>query len=1049
MNLGRRIAMTVLVVCVCLLARGASAQTTTTGSLSGMVVDQSGGALPGVAVTATHGPTGTKYETVTGSEGRFQIPNVRVGGPYTVTTALSGFKDQTQTDVTVALGEDKTLQFKMTLATLTESITVSAQATVAQAGTAANIPSMQIESLPTIQRSITDIARTNPFFNPTTLGSNGDKALSVAGRHNRYNNLQIDGAVNNDLFGLADSGTPGGPTGTQPISLDAVQEIQLVVSPYDVKQGGFSGGGINIITKSGSNTFAGTGYMFARNQKLIGAIPPIATVASIAANPNPPDLKVGTFTDKQSGFSVGGPIVKNRVFFFDNEDWARKNTPSGYSLDGTSGQQFGPADLDLAKQVLAYIKSTYGFDPGGIGETTKPTNSDKAFLRTDINLSSKNQLTARVNYINALAHIGFPSNFSYLLPDRFYNSADKILSAVGQLNTTVSKSTYNEFRITYQRDRAVRGDQPTFNHFPMVRFDFPDNNNMILGTENSSQANALNQDVVEINDDLTWIKGKHTISLGTHNELLKFYDLFTQNLYGNYEFTNFANLQAGLAQAYSHNFANNPSTPLLAPQFSVRQYGAYAGDQWRARTNLTLTYGLRFEVPQFPTKPKANPVAVADFNMHTDVVPGPKMWSPRVGFAWDLSNGSANRQMVRGGVGSFAGRTPYVWLMNQYGNTGVDFTSISVAFNANNLVPFSADPNNQPVNVGVTGKQTINLVDPKYKYPQVLRGNLAYDRTLLMGIVGSVEYVWSKNLEDVLYKNLNEVVTGKRPDGRLTYARLDTTLNDVILLTNTKQGSTQTIAIKLDRPFKNGTSVSGSYLRNRSRAVADGAQFVALTSWRDQYVSNDINNPPLVRSNYEAGTRVNLTATIPVPLWKGLSSTIAVFYNGQTGQPYSLTYSADANGDGSGNNDMAFIPATADQVVVTNGTWDQLNAYLSTDPAAKNVRGTVPNRNPGLSPWSNDLDLRWAVNVKPNGRVKVELTMDLFNVLNALNKKWGWVMFPNFYDAQPMAYGGIDAATGKEIINIATLASQNFLGTFTRDDLRSRWQAQWGARIRF
>jgi hypothetical protein len=1045
MRQNRRFAIWALAFYGCFGAGIASAQTTTTGTLSGTIVDQSGGALPGVAVTATHEPTGTKYEAVTGADGVFGIPNVRVGGPYTVTAILSGFRDQTISGISVALGEAKTVDVKMSLGTLSEDVTVTAEAVTAQAGTASNVASQQIETLPTISRSITDFARLNPFFNPSTLGSSGDKALSVAGRHNRYNNMQIDGAVNNDLFGLADSGTPGGQTGTQPISLDAVQEIQLVVSPYDVKQGGFSGGGINVVTKSGTNRVSGTTYIFARNQSLVGAIPGVATLAT----PNPADVKLGKFTDKQSGLTIGGPILKNKAFFFNNEDFARKNTPTGFSLDGTSGQQWNPVDLALAQQALALIKSQYGFDPGGLGEFSRPNNSNKAFVRTDFNLSSRNQLTVRVNYVNGLAYIGTPDTGQYLLPDRFYSIADKVVSTVGQLNTTISKAGFNEFRVTYQRERNNRGDQPGFKKFPMVRLDFPDGNNMILGTENSSQANKLNQDIVEISDDVTWLKGKHSISLGTHNELFRFYNLFIQNLYGNYEFTNLANLQGGFAQAYSHNVSNDPNNPLLAAKFAVHQYGVYAGDQWRAAPNFTLTYGLRFEVPQFPNMPHANPVAVADFNMRTDIVPSPKMWSPRVGFAWDLSNGTTNRQQIRGGVGSFAGRTPYVWLSNQYGNTGVDFTSISVGFNATNQIPFSSDPNNQPVNIGTTGKQTINLIDPKYKYPQVLRGNLAYDRNLALGLISSVEFVWSKTLEDVLYKNLNYVTTGTRPDGRLAYTKFDANLNDVLLLTNAKKGSTQTIALKLERPFKSGFSVSGSYLYNRSKAVSDGAAFVALSSWRDQYVTYDINNPQLATSNYQAGHRVNLAASIPIPLGKGLSSRASFFYNGQTGQPYSLVFNGDANGDTTSFNDIAFIPATADQVLVTNGTWDQLNAYLSADSAAKNNRGKVPNRNTGVSPWGNDLDFRYAVNVKTGGGTNVELTMDVFNMLNLFNKKWGWVFFPNFYSPQTLGYGGIDPATNKEIINLNTITSPNFLGTFTRDNLRSRWQAQWGARFRF
>src|SRR5262249_22990968 len=393
------------------------------------------------------------------------------------------------------------------------------------------------------------------------------------------------------------------------------------------------------------------------------------------------DTKVGTFTDKQSGFSLGGPIVSNQAFYFANLDFQRKNTPVGFSVSGNSGQTWNPNNTATINQALAILKNQYDYDPGGLDEFSRPTNNDKVFVRTDFNLSPKNQLTVRANYVNGRQYVGTPTTTQYLMPDRFYSIQDKVLSSVGQLNTTLSGGAFNEFRVTYQRERNVRGDQPGFAAFPSVQLDMPDGTNIVFGTETSSQANKLNQDIVEINDDVTWVKGQHTLSFGTHNELFHFYNLFIQNFFGTYRFTSLANFQSALAQSFAHNFSNDPNQPQLAADFSVQQYGFYAGDLWRARPNLTLNYGVRLDIPHFSDKPNANPLAVSDFGFATDVVPSPLMFSPRIGFNWDLSGGGANRQQVRGGVGSFAGRTPYVWLSNQYGNTGVDFTALSVAFN--------------------------------------------------------------------------------------------------------------------------------------------------------------------------------------------------------------------------------------------------------------------------------------------------------------------------------------------------------------------------------
>jgi len=279
-------AIAALLCAVLAWSRPAAAQTVTTGSISGSVVDPQGGVLPGVTVNAVHEPTGTQYTGLTDGQGHFEIPNVRVGGPYAVTASLSGFRDQTERSVNVGLGEAKTVDFKLTLASVSESVTVTAEVPVIdvnRAGTASNIQREAIENLPTIQRSLFDFARTSPFVNLTQDAAGNDQYISIAGRNNRYNNMQIDGAVNNDVFGLASNGAPGGQAGTQPISLDAIQEIQVVVSPYDVRQGGFSGGGVNAVTRSCANAFSGTGYWYQRSQSLVGTIPAVATVAT----PNP------------------------------------------------------------------------------------------------------------------------------------------------------------------------------------------------------------------------------------------------------------------------------------------------------------------------------------------------------------------------------------------------------------------------------------------------------------------------------------------------------------------------------------------------------------------------------------------------------------------------------------------------------------------------------------------------------------------------------------------------------------------------------------------
>jgi hypothetical protein len=1026
-----------------------TAQTVTTGTIIGTVLDAQRAVIPGAEIIAVHVPTGTTYQSIAQADGRYQIPAARVGGPYVIKASAPKFGTQEQKEIQVALGETRQVDFILQPAVAAETVTVTAEAQLLDtsvAGATANVNEQAIRELPTLSRSINDFARTSPHFNTSSDSAGGADMISVAGRNNRYNNMQIDGAVNNDVFGLAATGTPGGQTGTQPVSLDAIQEIQLVVSSFDVRQGGFSGGGINAVTKSGTNAFHGNGYFYGRNQDWITSLPGIGS----QANPHPGDTFVGPFSDKQMGFSIGGPIIKDRAFFFSNFDWGRKKTPSGYSLDGSSGQTWGnPA---YVQQVLDIAKNTYGYDAGATSEFSKPNNSNKVFVRGDINLTRNNQLMVRVNYVDGLADIGTIYNNAYKMPSNFYNIQDKMTSFVGQLNSTMGK-VYNEFRFTYQHERNNRGGLPDFKAFPEVRVDFPDGNYAYLGTEYSSHVNKLNQDIIELTDDLTIVKGNHTISVGTHNEFYKFYNAFIQYAYGGYRFSSAANFQAGIAQGFNHNFSNT-ADPIQAADFPVYQFGFYGGDQWRVRSNFLITYGLRVDIPRFSEKPNSNPAALK-FGYATDIVPSPTMWSPRVGFNWSLNRNSGKRAQVRGGIGMFTGRTPYVWLSNQYGNTGVDFTSLSVSYNANNKVPFVPDPDNQPTTVtgGTTGRQTINVIDPEYKYPTVLRANAALDHELgFLGLIGTGEFIYTKTLKDVTYTNLNYVPTGTLPDGRSTFSKLDSTLNDVLLLTNTDKGKSWSLSFKVERPFRTFT-VSGSYLYGRAYGINDGTSSVARSNWANNPAGLSPNDPPESFSRYDVGHRVNFSASLPIKLFKGLTSNASVFFNGQNGFRYSLGFNGDANTDGVTNNDLLFIPATADQVSVYSSTsgqaasWDQLNAFLM-QTAAVDYRNQIFKRYGGRAKWNNQLDLRYAIKIPITEKTRAEATIDVFNFLNLINRNWGWQYFGSFPSTNLIGYGGLDSA-GKMKYNLSTINSPTYQGVFTRDDLRSRAQAQFGVRFVF
>ena len=1024
-----------LAVMVCVMASGtpASAQTVTTGSISGVVSDAQGGVLPGAAITAVHTPTGTSYEGVTDGEGRYSILNVRVG-PYDIVASMSGFRGEKSQGIIVKLGEQATLDFKLQVATVSETIEVRGESLIidpSRAGTADNVSRAALESLPTISRSLTDMARTSAYFNP--IGLNEDPlAVSVAGRNNRYNNVQIDGAVNNDLFGLAASGTPGGQTETQPISLDAIQELQLLVSPYDVRQGGFSGGGINAITRSGTNRFSGTGYFFGRNQDFVGE--------GISETP------IAEFKHQQFGGSVGGPLVQNKAFFFGNLDFDRRDNPSGISVS-SSGQTFGrEAEID---RFIGILQNRYGYDPGGKEEFIRTINSDKVFVRSDFNLTSQHQLTARHNFNDSLNDIGRPTASAYYMPDAFYQIKNLTNSSVVQLNSTFG-TVVNEARLTYQRIQDRRAGQPDEDRpFPFVQVSLS-SGTVRAGRENFSTANELDQDVFEFTDDLTWLRGNHTLTIGTHNEFFKFRNLFIRDAFGNYTFDNLDLFEQGLAQSYSYSFSLTDE-PLQAARFSVRQFGFYVGDQWRPRGDLTLTMGVRADIPTFPDRPTRNPLTEDALGLRTDEVPGGVLWSPRIGVNYAISEDG--REQVRGGLGLFAGRTPYVWLSNQYGNTGIEFQRISVSRGTGTQrIPFSTDIDAQPTSLGSAATNEIDLIDPDYKYPSLFRGNLAYDRSLgFLGLVGTAELLYSKNVNDIKYQNLNLQQTGTRPDGRPVYSRnVVPGISDLIFLENTDDGDAWSIAFKVERPFRDRFFANVSYLYGESRSILDGTSSQAASNWGNVYVPGDPNNPPLTRSNFDPGHRITASGSYEVPMPAGFSATASVFYSGQSGRPWSANYAFDYNGDGRGTNDLLYIPASASEVDFTSGTFDDLMAFVSAEECLSKYIGKIHERNACRASWQNTLDFKFNLGL-PIKRARVELTWDVLNLLNLIDSGNGVLKYANFNDL--LVVRPSVSSSGVVTYDLRNLFVDGALQTpeeqFTRNDLFSRWQMQFGARVRF
>ena len=939
-----------IALCTALVLTPAAFGQTTTGAISGSVVAQAdGSALPGAQITATHEPTGARYSAVSGADGRFKMLNVRVGGPYSVAAAMDGFHNQSADGVMVQLGEDANLKFQLQLASVAETVIVVGESTPlinsGRTGAASNVTTDALENLPTIDRGFNDFARTNPFFTINSENEDPD-AISVAGRNSRYNSISIDGSVNNDLFGLADTGTPGGQSGTTPISLDAIQELELVIADFDVRNGGFSGGGINAITRSGTNSWKGSAFFYTRDSDYFGD--------------GPDELGTfGDFDEDQYGFRLGGPITKDKTFFFINADIEDRVTPSGWSIDGSSGQQFGSGVGGVvaeANRFRDFLINNYGHDPGGLGENLRDDPSDKYFVRFDFNLNDNHNLTARHNIVDAARDINRPGSFTYQWPANTYDFQTKTNSTVLQLNSVFGANAFNEARVAFQsiEDRRAGADGV---RFPWIEIEDVQGFEFETGTERFSTRNALDQDILEIHNDFTWLKGNHTITFGTHNELFTFDNLFIQNAFGSYQFADLDEFETGIAENYDYTILGPGQSE--TQNFDVNQLGFYIGDQWAVKDNLTVTLGLRVDVPFFPDSPGRNPFTESEFGFRTDDIPdGEQLWQPRIGFNWDIEGNGQSQ--LRGGAGIFAGRTPYVWISNQYARTGL--TQIFLDCDDE---PFNPDPFNQTPTASClndTSGGEFNFIDPSFNFPQVARYNIAYDRQLpWWNLVASAELVFTDSIEEIDYANVALTQIGTTFDGRPLYDDG----GDAFLIRNTSEGESTNFALKLERPFSDGVWGFVSYAYNDSEVVNEGSSSRAVSNFSFNEAFDPNNTGPST-SDYEVEHRFNASVSYRFNRDTNYPTTASLFYNHQSGRPFtwlmgsdfvSFGFGGSYNGDGTDGNDAAWVPASASDVVITNGTFAELDAFVSQFPVLAAARGGLTTRNADRGPWTHSLDL--------------------------------------------------------------------------------------------
>ena len=1022
-------------VTVCLFAVSSSAQVTT-GSLSGKVLDAQQQGVVGASVIAIHLPSGTSYETTSRQDGRFTILNMRVGGPYSVTVAYTGtgaaaFAPETHESVEINLGVATDLVFNVKNISVTETVTVTAQSDAvfssARTGASTSVSRETIATLPTVRGLISDFTR----LTPQTSGAN-----SFGGADSRMNNMTVNGAAFNNSFGLG--GQPGERTGVAPISMEAIEQVQVSIAPYDVRQGNFVGASVDTITRSGTNSLRASTYYRFRNENFVGT-----DARGLVFNP-------GTFNTKNTGVWAGAPIIKNKMFVFGNFENEKDARPLSTFRANNGGEAVGGNTTRVLASDLTglstFLKSNFGYDTGAFDPPTDNTPQKRGLIRTDWNVTPNNkfffnylQLNSRSdNLLSGSTSAGIGRRTVQTDFMNYANSNYSILenrkTTTGELNSVLGNTMANTLRVTYSSSDESRPQSDVL--FPFVDILLGGTAYTSFGSEPFTPNNELRYKSFEVKNDFVRFSNKHDLTFGgrveryhsdnvffncckqgawTYNSLEDFYTDARASL---------ANPNATTspvtARRYQVRYMNIPSLDKPSQPLYSTYGGAYAQDVWRPRSNLSVTAGLRIDVPFFENtaynNANANALTFRDetgaaVQYDSGKMPGANiLWSPRFGFNYDVS-GDLTTQ-IRGGTGVFTGQPLYVWISNQLGNTGVlqgsSLTDNTAAF------PFSTNvAKYKPTNVtgAPAASYELNVTDTNFKFPQVWRSNIAVDRRLPGGITGTAEFMYNRDVNGIYYINANLpapnttfVGADNRPRWTVTPRLNNVVGNQVtaaIVMKNQDVGRNWNIAFSAAKPMFHGLSMRTAYSYGEAKNTIDPGS-TANASWGSNATPGDPNNPGLGYSSASPGHRFFLSTSYTKQYFGFGGTTVSLFWESRTIGNSSYIFAADSNGDGA-NGDLIYIPKnksemnfqtfTANNITFTaDQQADAFDAYITQDNYLSAHRGEYAQRGAVFLPFLHRADLSLTQDVFKNvkGRRNAgQFRIDIQNVGNMLNSNWG------------------------------------------------------------
>jgi outer membrane receptor protein involved in Fe transport len=1074
----------------------------TTSSITGTVTDTEGKGLPGATIKATHMPSGTVYNAVSRVNGLFDLNGLRIGGPYTVEVTYVGLNPEKIENISLQLG----ISFSLTAVleqkgtSLENVIVASSKKRVAgiKTGATTSVSSEQLKTMPSISRSITDFTRLTPQASGTNF----------AGRDARYNNFQVDGANLNNNFGLNNDLAPGGGS---PISLDALDQVNVNIAPFDVRQSGFTGAGVNAVTKSGTNQFHGSAYGFLRNQNSYGY------------KVNGQELNKTPNKNSVVGATLGGPIIKDKLFFFVSGESEKKSRPGiTYVAKGSSiaGTPSNTTLADLAK-VYDFVKSKYGYDLGAYNNFPNfDENNRKLLGKLDWNITNRHKLTLKysdykgyeVSPLNSssvpqsgrIYVTGQASGVTRLPNNRFsansmafasgnYGTNRLVKSGSLELNSRFNNSMANQFIATYTKSSDIRQPAGNPDFFPTVDiFNGSGQNYISLGSDPFTMNNQLINNVLNFTDNFTYYAGRHTLTAGITYERQKVGNMFMGGAAGHYVFNtldDFLNEAAPAYYGYTYSLVSGEPA-VFSANLKMAQVGIYAQDEFNINNRFKLTYGIRVDMPIYGESPIGNPkIDELQFpdakgnmiNYNTSAWPkNTPLFSPRVGFNWDPIGDRS--LIVRGGTGIFTGRVPFVFLTNMPSNSGM-YQNAVVLNTAQQLIDAGItkfNPNtdayaNSPAfgkTAGAKVPQSFVLIDPNFKFPQVWRTNIGVDKRFGDGFTASVDLIYTKDINAVVMRNPNlkaptSQLTG--PDNRYYYPGgisgslyyPDAQVGTPIVLENVKKGNAFSFTAQLSKDFRSGFSGMIAYNYSQAKEVSPNPGSRATSAW--QSINNVNGSNAMVLDNSQYAIPHRIISNLSYRIEKGIfdfPTQFSLFYEGANQSVISYNVNGSIVGDGNtelmyvykSGADVPFVATSKYTVAQQQAAYDD---FIASSKYLTEKRGSYVNRYGAVSPWYNQIDFRLLqdliVRRDASGRISrnLQFTLDIFNIGNMISSKWkNWGYKQTTTLTDPLAFKGyVNGAPAFNMREFNGKLANNAYQDYL--SLSSTWSMQMGLRFTF